>query len=152
MNELRHKSFGSVGTATQPKQEVEQMSQSDLRSLIELGCIKDSITINNMVFVMRTISAIERIQLKKMLGDNPDDDIIFDFNLKLLSMAIESIDGKSLESFHPDMTLDPMDRREQVLAQMQMPVLSQLMGLYNKITDRCDNQFTSDQIKNLQRS
>jgi hypothetical protein len=153
MPEIRSNVFGTVGKPSQRAAEpAPAMSMPDLRSLIELGCIRDSVTVGETVFTMRSLSATERVQLMKFVSTEPTDEVTFGFNVRLLSMAIETVNGVPFEEFHPDSEMDPLSRREQVLSQMQMPVLAQLLDLYNKITARCDSQFEREQLKNSQRS
>ena len=149
MVELRHKSFGAVGTQ-QPEQK-EKMPVSDLQSLIELGCIRDSITLGDLTFELRSLNATERINLAKFLGDKPEEDTLFKFNIRLLALTIEAVNGKPLESFHPDFKsgLDCISLREEIVSSLQAPVIAKLLNFYNEISNRSDAQFDAEQIKNL---
>ena len=149
MVELRHKTFGAVSSAPLAP-EVKDSVVNDLQSLIELGCVKDSIKLGDLEFTLRSLNASERIDLSKFLGDTPAGDSLFQFNIRLLSLAIESINGKSLESFHPafDANKDVFILRSEIISSLQAPVISKLLEFYNSIAERSDKNFESVLIKN----
>jgi len=151
MPELKHSVFGTVGSS-EPKvseqKEPTRMSVDDLQSLIELGCVRDQVEINGRTFSMRTLNAMERLELAKFLGDEPTAERLFDFNTKLLAVSIETVDGLPFEDFHSNPKLDPIQRKQELLAVMQSPVLGKLLEFYNEITERCDAQFDLEEIKN----
>ncbi len=165
MVELTHKTLGSVGA--QKKQETpknqEPMTNDDLKSLIELGAIIDTVDIGGSVFKMRSLSSAERLSLASIAdndlvaGGNADNDLvaggnaeqIFDFNTKLLAVAITSVNGTPLELLHPDgITGDPVTLKTDIIKSLQTPVINKLLEFYQTITDRCDSQFTAEQVKN----
>lgn len=156
--EMKHKTFGTVGsprtlaeTQESKAQESRQTQESDLQSLIELGCIKDNITLGTLQFRMRSLNATERLDLAKFLGDNPSVDSLFKFNVKLLAGSIETINGKPLESYHPDFekNSDVISMRCEIIAYMQPNVIGKLLDFYNKISERGDATFDIEKIKNL---
>jgi hypothetical protein len=124
------------------------MQIGDLQSLIELGSIRDKIEVNGRKFGMRTLNAMERMSLANFLGDKPNAEKLFEFNIKLLAMAIEDVDGQLLENFHTNLDLDPIERKQDLLRVMQSPVLGRLLEFYNQLTKRCDSQFDIEEIKN----
>lgn len=149
--ELRHKSFGAVGTPQQSQEVIkESISTDDLQSLIELGCIKDMIQLGTLKFQLRSLNATERVELGKFLGDSPTSDTLFQFNIKILALSIESINGKPLEAFHPSFKQDGniIKLREEIISSMQAPVIAKLLEFYNSIAERSDTQFGTEQIKN----
>jgi hypothetical protein len=54
---------------------------------------------------------------------------------------------RKLVKIHNDKTLDPIQRKQELLSILQSPVLSRLLDLYNDIADRCDAQFRPEEIK-----
>lgn len=150
MAEMRHNSLGSISTAKKVEiSEKPKMAENDLRSLIDLGCVRDSITIGNMTFTMKTLNVSERLSLTSALGENPDNQKLFDFNTQILAMSIESVNGELFENFHPDKGENPLSLKKQLLLNMQPQVISKLLEFYTKITERGDAQFSTEQIKNL---
>lgn len=148
--ELRHKSFGAVGTPQQQEEHKELAPVDDLQSLIELGCIKDLIQLGTLSFQMRSLNATERVELGKFLGDSPSSDTLFQFNIKILALSIELVNGKPLETFHPNFkpNTDVIKLREEIISSMQAPVIARLLEFYNAIAERSDAQFGPEQIKN----
>jgi hypothetical protein len=152
--ELKHKTFGSVSNdqSDQPEQaEQKSMPQDDLEALIELGCIKEKVTIGQLTFVLRSLNATERLDLAKMLGDSPTSETLFEFNTKLLALAIQSVNGKPLEMFYPAehaQGADVITLRCNIISSMQAPVINRLLECHTELTERCDAQFDAEQVKN----
>lgn len=147
MPELKHSTFGTVGT-TASKEPENKMNLSDLQSLIELGCIRDQVEIGGKIFSMRSLNAMERLELAKFLGEEPTAERLFSFNTKLLAVSIETVNGIPFENFHTNSELDPISRKQELLSVMQSPVLGRLLEFYNTITERCDAQFNLEEAKN----
>lgn len=152
MVELRHKSFGSsMGTITQkPEVQLEQ-KECDLKSLIELGCVKDSIKLGEFTFQLRSLNATERFNLAQFMGkDAVDENKMFQLNIRVLALAIDTIDGKSLETFHPNFGKDAntLQLREEIVSSLQTATITKLLEFYNDISQRSDVQFETVQIKN----
>lgn len=137
-----------------PAQEtVSQGSENDLRSLIELGSIIDSVRISDKVFELKTLSAYERLILSKSLKDDITVEEMFDFNIRLLSSVIVSINGKTLETYHPNYNaqLDEsqyMSLKCDIISRLQPPVINKLLNFYDGLTKRSESQFETEQVKN----
>jgi len=150
MAELYHNTFGASGGKKAEVPEKPKMADVDLRSLIELGCIRDDIAIGNIVFTMRTLNISERLETLNFLGIEPDSQKMFEFNMRVLAMAVESANGKRLETLHPDFTDsgDFITMKKSLITAMQPAVLNKLMEFYTKISERGESQFSTEQIKN----
>lgn len=149
MTELRHKVLGTVGAPTEPEKTKEPMSETNLQSLIELGCIKDTVEIDSFHFTLRSLSATERFELAKQFNtENLSDDQQFEFNIKLLATAIESVNGIPLEDLHPNQEGDILSSKVQIVSTLQTPVIAKLLDFYASIMKRCDSQFDIGQVKN----
>lgn len=146
MTELKHSVFGSNMNKIQKEPELK-MTVNDLHSLIELGCIHDYVKIGDKNFCLRSLNALERIELAKNFKDSDDDEKLFIFNVRLLSFAIETVNGIPFEDFHSDKNLDSLQRKQELLFMMQTPVLTKLLETYNNITERCEAQFKNEEIK-----
>lgn len=138
--ELKHKTIGSIG-------EPKKMSDVDLRSLIALGCVKEDVKIENMTFTLRSLNTQERRELVDFIGDSTESKKVFQFNLLLLAMAVESVNGKLLESLYVGDQTNPMDQKMEILANMQGSVIGKLLEEYNKVVSRADAMFTTEQVK-----
>jgi hypothetical protein len=153
MAELYHGTFGaSGGKREQPAPEIQKpkMSDIDLKSLIELGCIRDDIAIGDIVFTMRSLNISERLEMLSFLGTDPAAQKMFEFNMQVLAMSVEAANGKRLETLHPrfEESSDPVALKRELITAMQPVVLNRLMDFYGKITERSENQFSAEQIKN----
>jgi hypothetical protein len=147
MISISHKTLGTVGVKPQEKE--EQMLQIDLQSLIELGCIKEEVAIGNVKFVLRSLSTTERMSLAREFGtEQLSGDTLFNFNIKLLAMSIEYINGQSLLSFHPNPSDDEIQNKMDIISALQPPVIAKLLNSYFNISERCDKQFGLEQVKN----
>jgi hypothetical protein len=145
MSQVIHNIFGSVGQAKEPAKVVDPLD--DLKSLIELGCIEDDVTIGDKVFRLKTLNLVDRIRLSSMLSAESTREQVIDFQINLLASAIVSINGKPLESLHPDLSMDPLKQRVDILSTLQSPVINILVKAYEEMLLRCDTQFDAGQIK-----
>jgi len=150
--ELKHKTFGSVSNDQPEQAEKKVMPQDDLEALIELGCIKEEVTIGKLTFVLRSLNATERMELARMLTDTPTAENLFAFNTRLLALAIQSVNGKPLEKFYPAEHIpqgaDVITLRCNIISSMQAPVINKLLECHTSLTERCDAQFDAEQVKN----
>jgi hypothetical protein len=148
MSEVKHPIFGSSGaTKEEPKAPVK-LEQNDLKSLIELGCLREEFEVVNKVFVMRTLNASERTEMSARQVDNLSEQELLNIQFEILALAVETVDGQPLEQFHPDKTKDPYIRRKEILSQMQMPIIMELLNKFTEMTQKADGQFSVEQVKN----
>lgn len=145
MSQVTHSVFGSVGHAKEAEKVVSPMD--DLKSLIELGCIEEDVTIGSKVFRLKTLPLVERIRLSSMLNEKPTREQAVDFQINILANAVVSVNGKLLEDLHPDADMDPVRRKLDIISAFQNPVLNKLMKVYEEMLVRCDLQFDTEQIK-----
>ena len=148
MSEIKHEVFGSVGVVEKEQTVAQKMAMPDLRELIELGSIKEDITIDNLTFSMRSLNSVERYEAAKYIGDDPDGEKLFEFNFFVLSMSVESVNGVLLDKFYNGPRVDnALEAKQKVLKSMQSSVIGKLLDFYIEITNRADSKYTSDQIK-----
>lgn len=149
MVEIHHKDFGS-SKRVEKLPEAPKMATTDLRSLIELGCIKDNLKVGDITFSFKTLSATDKLSASKLFSEDLSAEALFAFNMTVLAMSIEAVDGKLLEEYHPNFAVgaDVVELKRDLLSAMQPAVLGQLIDFYSKITQRGDAQFTEQQIKN----
>jgi hypothetical protein len=154
MAELYHGTFGATGgkktEQTAPEAQKPKMTDIDLRSLIELGCIRDNIVIGDITFTMRSLNISERLETLTFLGESPDAQRLFEFNMRVLAMSVEAANGKQFETFHPRFEEggEPTALKRELVVAMQPPVLNKLMDFYAEITGRSEAQFSAGQVKN----
>ena len=150
MAEIKHPTFGVGNTKQEVPEQTEpaRLAEDDLKSLIELGCLREEFLVGEKKFVIKTLNASERLQVsKKEIGDLSELDLL-GIQCEILSLAIESIDGRALEDFHPNKTMDPFERRKEILAHMQSPVIMELLAKFTELTNKADGQFSVEAVKN----
>jgi hypothetical protein len=140
-------SIGTVGSPSAPVKDTKQMKINDLKSLIELGAIVEEYDIGGQKFVLKTANALERIRLSKLLPAEPTQEQFFEFEVHILASAVETLNGQALESYHPNVELDSIERKLEIISVLQRPVISSLIEKYNSMLVRCDAQFTGEEIK-----
>jgi hypothetical protein len=139
-------SIGSLGVS----KEKPAMAVGDLKSLIELGCIRDELIIDGKTFKFRTLSSSERVRLVSVLGtETLTQEKLYEFNLNLLAHGLDSVNDKPLETYHPDFGpgKDTHHQKLEILSFMQTPVINKLLEFYNELIARCDSQFSVDTLK-----
>ena len=139
-------SIGSFGVS----KEKPLMDVGDLKSLIELGCIRDQLIIDDKTFKFRTLSSSERVKLVSVLGtETLTQEKLYEFNLNLLAHGLVSVNDKPLESYHPDFGVgkDTHHQKLEILSFMQTPVINKLLEFYNDLIARCDSQFNVETLK-----
>lgn len=141
---LEHGTFGSIGSTNKEK---VVSKEDDLRSLIELGAIKEEREICGKKFQLRTLSAKERLSLLKSLNENPNEEDLFNFNITTLAYSIVSINGKLLEDYYEGNKDDIISLKCEIISNFQSSLITQLLKFYSEITDRGDIQFSVDQVK-----
>ena len=155
MAEIQSK-IGSVGSVQQTEVASTPMVADPLKSLIELGLIRDSITIGDKTFVLKSLNSEERVLISKHIKDisqrslekeflDPED--IIEMSSITLAYSIETVNGMPLENLHPNADLDPINRKRQIIAQLQSPVIGQLNKKYKEIMDVSDGQFSVEEVK-----
>lgn len=145
MAEIKHGTFGSSEPLESKR---ERISAPDLRSVIELGSLTDKITIGSMTFELRSLNTLERLKAGDFLGENPDAKRLFDLNVLILAMSINSVNGVPLENLLEDTEGSVLEKRRTIVSQFQPATMGKLLDFYTKVTDRADGQFTAEQVKN----
>lgn len=147
MVEIKHNVLGVVG-APEEKEERQDMTATDLKSLIELGCIRESVEIDGRVFVMKTLGSLDRVKLAGEYNQDATDAEKFIYNIQMLAYSLESIDGKPTESYHSSPKKDILGTKMEIIGALQMPVIVRLLAQLTKMMERCDAQYDIGEIKN----
>ena len=156
MVEIKNPSFGSVG-ASSIEQEPKQKT-IDLKSLIETGVIEKEKEIDGKTFVLRSLSISERKELaviaRNILKASEDTSIInpeqaMELNNVTLTFAISSVNGTPLEELHPKEDLHILQKKREIIEQMQFHVLAELISFYNEeILLPSEQKINPGEVKN----
>ena len=167
--EFTHSTIGTVGRAersqleqqqpetppSQPQQEQQPLEQqpmrvADLRSLVELGCVEDSITLGGLTFSMRTMSDDEREVLFQKLSDEQMKgaaDTFVELRRMVVAVAVIAVNGRSMESMS-DGPGNALDRKVAIVRAMQSHVVDKLYDFYNGLLKRSTQGIEPEQAKN----
>ncbi len=152
MAQMEHKTFGKSGSVQEPIARQENNPENELRSLIEVGCITDRISLGGKIFELKTLGSNVRMSLAQTLNEKPTKEELYDFNLRTLSCAVQTVNGKRLEYFHPDYNEGTAQKdvelmRFEIVTYFQSPVIGELLRLYNEMTEKSDGQYEIDEVK-----
>lgn len=155
MVELKNTSFGSIGASSVEQQEEKLF---DLKSLIETGIVKREIKIDDKIFILKSLSMSERKELaiiaRKILQQsegqssiNPEE--AMELNNVTLTFAIYSVNDVPIENLHPNQKLPVLQRKREIIDQMQFHVLAELISFYNEeILLPSEQQIEPGEVKN----
>ncbi len=145
MTQVINNVFGSVGQ----KEEVKPNPNDSLRSLIELGAIKDSFVVGGQKFNLKTPSLVERVRMASFVSGKENITLqeFVDFKINILAHVIDNVNGIPLENLHPEKEMDALKRKIDIIATFQGPLIDVLFNLYQDMLSRCDAQFGLDSIK-----
>lgn len=159
MAELTHKTVGKTGEAPPARSEErfeavappihpapEQPETFDLRSLIELGCVHDSITIGSMTFEMRTLGDDEQEKIYKLVGEQEGPDSFVAMRRLVVAMSVQSVNGRPLEALGGEG--EPIQRKLAVLKAMQSRVVDKLYSFYDQLLEKSQQEIDPEQVKN----
>jgi hypothetical protein len=152
--EITHKTFGS----SDPNKEEETINKNDLFQLLELGRITDELKIGEVLFKMRTLSAVELSGIYKTFGDSlgkmegedaqkvfvEDNSKYLSLSSAILAHAIESVNNIPMENLIEDIDDDVMVLKKDIISNFQWPVIHALMDFYNEMATRANTDFGTE--------
>ncbi len=143
-----------VPQANPQQPEQTPILQSDLSLLATTGRIEDQAIVGGYTFKLRTLTARENNDVLATTGG-----VIQDFTqlghmrIAVLSRAIETVNGVPLESLYEGTEeLDTFQKREAIVENWQLPMLTRLFDVYNQMLQRSEAVFgdalESGELKN----
>jgi len=150
---ITHDTFGS---SNPNKKEPQPMTRGDLFQLLELGRLENEIKIGQILFKMKTLSAIELSSIYKEFGEDLTEmegkDLSEVFVTKnsrylklsstILAYSIISVNDAPLESFvDTDEEGDIVTLKKNIIANFQWPVIHSLMEFYNNLIGKANAEF-----------
>ena len=143
-----------VPQANPQQPEQTPILQSDLSLLATTGRIEDQAIVGGYTFKLRTLTARENNDVLATTGG-----VIQDFTqlghmrIAVLSRAIKTVNGVSLESLYEGTEeLDTFQKREAIVENWQLPMLTRLFDVYNQMLQRSEAVFgdalESGELKN----
>jgi hypothetical protein len=162
MAELTHKTVGTVGSAPvrdivppqaihepQDRQQPaeEAVSPVDLRALIELGRISDSITLGGMTFELETLDDKEQEDILKLTDGGLSADSFVTIRRIVVAKAVQSVNGRPLEALS-SAEGDGFQRKLSIVTAMQSHVVERLYEFYEQLVARSKGAIEPEQVKN----
>jgi len=134
----------------QHQEEKKPMPLPDLKSLIELGRIRDSIMIGGLKFEMETLSDDAQREIFKRMSDDDGAagaDSFVRLRRLTVALAMVGLNGQAFEDLMPG-SENAIDRKIAIIARMQDSIVEKLFDFYNGLLERSDNEVTAPQVKN----
>lgn len=148
--EITHNTFGK----SNPNKEEQPMSKNDLFQLLELGRIEEEIKIGNVVFKLKTLSAIELNNIYKTFAylvgkeEKEIDEIMtkdrskyLELSATILANAIVSVNNQPMETIADITGEDPIGIKIDIISNFQWPVINKLMDFYTSLSKRAGSEF-----------
>lgn len=141
----------------QPQEEEEKMVENTakktlLQDLIFLGSAREEVDVNGVKFAIRTLTHEETGELLRRAERLEQTDT---FTIRTLTLAtvIEQINGIAFDTIANDLDgadqyETMLDRKVGVLCKMQRVVVNHLYVKYVELSDRSENQFSGEEVKN----
>lgn len=124
-----------------------QPQMANLRSLIELGKVRDTITIGGMEFAMETLNDDEQQMVFKRAGEQTGADSFMELRRLVVAMSVTSVNGRPMESLVPG-EREPLDKRMAVVRSMQGHVVEKLYEFHDVLLERAQQEISPEQVKN----
>jgi len=124
-----------------------QPQMADLRSLIELGKVRDTVTIGGMTFAMETLTDDEQQAVFKRAGDQTGADSFMELRRIVVAMSVTAVNNQPLESLVAG-DQSPLDKRMAVVSNMQGHVVEKLYEFHDVLLGRAQQEIDPEQVKN----
>lgn len=151
-------------TVSSPSQEAEEnldigeqvehtatdlLALDDLKSLIYLGCLTETVNIGNYRFDVCTLTtAQQRDVMKKIMADGNATERMLDIKPLTMAYATRTVNGVPLESLSslPD-DLPDTERRLDVMMNLQSIVIEKLYQVYDSLVTKSGKEIGIDDLK-----
>ena len=125
------------------------LALDDLKSLIYLGCLTESVTVGNYKFDVSTLTTAEqRDVMKRIMADGNATERMLDIKPLTMAYATKTVNGVPLESLSslPEDT-PPTERRLDVMMQLQSVVIERLYQVYDNLVTRSSKEIGIEDLK-----
>lgn len=125
------------------------MPLPDLKSLIELGRVRDSILIGKIRFEMETLDDEAQREIFRRVSNDAVDGADSFVRLRRLTVAVATmrVNDQPFEDLMPGAG-DALDRKIQIISRMQDSVVDRLFEFYNELVERSQKDIAPGQVKN----
>lgn len=139
------------GQEQQEEEEKKPMPLPNLRSLVELGKIRDHITIGGLRFEMETLDDDAQREIFKRMVDDDDTSVGADSFVRLrrltVALALTKLNDQAFEDVMSGKE-DAIDKKVAIVSKMQDSVVEKLFDFYNNLLEQGQEKIAPDQVKN----
>tara|TARA_B100000131_G_scaffold301791_1_gene324319 strand:- start:1222 stop:1686 length:465 start_codon:yes stop_codon:yes gene_type:complete len=130
-----------------------KLSAPNLRDLVFLGSVEDTVRIGNFEFKIRTLNGKQQKAALSLTMQKDDDERLAVLRSAILASAIVSVNGAPLESAYEDLNpdgpnLSDLDKKISVVESLQTSVVDRLYLRYDELTKLANDDVEEDALKN----
>lgn len=146
---LREHSEQTLAAPSDPPEPKAPMPLPDLKSLIELGRVRDNVLIGGMRFEMETLNDEAQREIFRRVSNDPSEGADSFVRLRRLTVAVAltRVNDQPFEDLMPGES-NSLDRKVEIISRMQDSVVDRLFEFYNELMERSRKDITPKQVKN----
>ena len=130
------------------EEEIDVLSLNNLRELIFLGEMRDSIEIAGFKFEITTLTTRQQRDVMRTVMKFDQVDRILDMKPVTVSYVVKTINGVPIEDLCEDDTIEEIeDRRLAVVMNMQSTVIERLYQAYDKLVVASHDEIGLEYLK-----
>jgi len=125
------------------------LALDDLKSLIFLGCLKETVQIGGFSFEVSTLTTSQQRDVMRTIMSQGDvQERMLDIKPLTMAYSVTSVNGVPLEDLceDPEQTTDE-GKRLNVMMQMQSVVIERLYQVYDKLVTRSGKEIGIELLK-----
>ena len=120
----------------------------NLRDLIFLGKLRETVDISGYKFVISTLSANQQREVMRAVMKIDQMDRILDIKPLTVSYVIESVNGVPFEDLCEDESItDPLDRKMSVVLSLQSVIIEKVYQIYEKLVESANEEVGLEDLK-----
>jgi len=130
------------------EEEIDVLSLNNLRELIFLGEMRDSVEIAGFKFEITTLTTRQQRDVMRTVMKFDQVDRILDMKPVTVSYVVKTINGVPIEDLCDDDTIEEIeDRRLAVVMNMQSTVIERLYQAYDKLVVASHDEIGLEYLK-----
>lgn len=132
------------------EKEAPPMERATLRKLIELGKLKETITLGGLAFEMETLDDDAQEDMFRKLAemDSAGADAFVNLRRVVVAMSVVSVNGQPFDTFDPSAPGSGIDKKISIAKRMQSQVIDRLYDFYNSMLEKSQQKIDPEQVKN----
>jgi hypothetical protein len=134
-----------------PEQDEKRpMEIATLRTLIELGRVRETIVLGGLEFEMETLGDDAQEGMFRSLAqmDSVGADAFINLRRVVVATAVVSVNGQPFESLDPAAHGSGVEKKISIAKRMQSQVIDRLYDFYNSLLEKSQQKIDPEQVKN----